>query len=355
MNQFIQSLQQQATSSNLFYVILFFLFVILVKRFNRSETNKLPPPSPSKLPIIGNLHQLHGLPHLAFKSLAQKHGPLILLHLGSKPTLVVSSAEIAQDVMKTYDHLFSSRPELEFVKRLTYGKDITFSPYGEYWRQIRKLCVLQLLSAKKVKSFQFVREEEVALMMDKIKDFSLSTSVINLSDMFIHLSYDVVCRTALGKKYNDGEVGKKLKSILKEFIYLLSVTNVGELIPSLAWVNNLNGLNARVEKSFRDVDSFISEVVEEHIEKKRSRIDGHGSGDNEEEDLVDVMLAIENGEREHGISWARDTTKAIVLDIFAAGTDTSSIVLEWAMSELIRHPNIMEDVQKEEISCKEYN
>ncbi|KAF5197788.1 Cytochrome p450 [Thalictrum thalictroides] len=343
MNQFIQ----QTPLTNLFYVFLFFLFVILAKRlFNRSETNKLPP-SPSKLPVIGNLHQLHGPPQHAFKSLAQKHGPLMLLHLGSKPTLVVSSAEIARDVMKTFDHVFSSRPQTEFAKRLTYGKDIAFTPYGDYWSQVRKVCVLQLLNTKKVKSFQFVREEEVALMMDKIKDFSLSTSVINLSEMFVHLSYDVVCRAALGKKYNDGKVGSKFKGILKEYVYLFGVTNVGDLIPSLAWVNNLNGLNARVEKSFRDVDSFINEVVEEHIEKKR-RIDGrHGSGDNEEEDLVDVMLAIENGEREHGISWARDTTKAIVLDMFVAGTDTSSVVLEWAMSELIRNPNIMEDVQNE--------
>ncbi|KAF5192305.1 Cytochrome p450, partial [Thalictrum thalictroides] len=318
---------------------------MLVKRFSRSfETNKCKlPPSPLKLPIIGNLHQIHGSSHHAFKSLAKKHGPLMLLHFGSKPTLVVSSAEIAMDVMKTYDHVFSSRPQLQFATRLFYGKNISFAPYGEYWKELRKVCVFQLLNSQKVQSFRFVREEEVTLMVHRIKDSaSVSISVVNLSEMFISLTKDVVCRIAFGRKYNEGEAGKKFKDILKEFMYLVNVFNVGDLIPSLAWVNNLNGLNARVEKNFRDIDSFMNQVVEEHIEMKRSTLGGHDNGDNEEEDFVDVMLGIEKGDNDHGFS-----TKAIILDMFIAGTDTSSIVMEWAMSELMRHPNVMEEVQKE--------
>ncbi|KAF5189398.1 Cytochrome p450 [Thalictrum thalictroides] len=125
----------------------------------------------------------------------------------------------------------------------------------------------------------------------------------------------------------------------------MSVSNIGDLIPSLAWVNRLNGLRKRVETNFQDMDSFLHEVVEEHIKKQRT-INGDGSGENEEEDFVDVMLGIEK-DSSFGIPLVRDNTKAIILDMFAAGTDTSYIVLEWAMSELIRHPNIMEEVQKE--------
>ncbi|KAF5191956.1 Cytochrome p450 [Thalictrum thalictroides] len=338
MNQFIQWVEQQA-HSNLFHLIFIFFILILVKRFNRSsETNKCKlPPSPSKLPIIGNLHQIHGSSHHAFKSLAQKHGPVMLLHLGSKPTLVVSSPEIALDVMKTYDHIFASRPQLQFPTRLFYGKDIAFAPHGEYWRELRKVCVFELLNSQKVQSFRFVREEEVTLMVDKIKN----SSVVNLSEMFISLSNDVICRAAFGRKYNEGEAGKKFKDIMIELMYLLNVFNVGDLIPSLAWVNNLNGLNSRVEKNFRDIDSFMEQVVEEHIEKKR-RLSG-----NEEEDFVDIMLGVEKGDNNIGVSWDRINTKAIIMDMFVAGTDTSSVVMEWAMSELIRHPNVMQEVQKE--------
>ncbi|KAF5194027.1 hypothetical protein FRX31_016386 [Thalictrum thalictroides] len=95
------------------------------------------------------------------------------------------------------------------------------------------------------------------------------------------------------------------------FLFLVANVSVGagSMVLNICSTQN----NGWVEKNFRDIDSFIDEVVEEHIEKKRSRIDGHGSGDNEEEDFVDVMLGMENSERKHGISWARDTTKAIVL------------------------------------------
>ncbi|PIA30303.1 hypothetical protein AQUCO_05600019v1 [Aquilegia coerulea] len=344
MNQFLQWSEQQSHLI-LLYFILFFLFLLWVIRFNKPETNKYKlPPSPFKLPIIGNLHQLHGSPHRAFQSLAQKHGPIMLLHLGKIPTLVVSSVDIARDVMKTYDHVFSSRPESEIPKRLFYDKDIAFAPYGEYWRQVRKICVLQLLSAKKVQSFRSVREEEINLMVDVINKFPLSNSV-NLSELFVSLTYNIICRVALGRKYSEGERGKKFKAIFTEFTYLLSVSNMGDLIPSLAWVNRLNGINARVEKCFRDIDTFLHEVVEQHINKQRG-IYGDDSGDNEEEDFVDVMLGIEK-ESSFGIPLVRDNTKAIILDMFGAGTDTSSVALEWAMSELIRHPNIMEEVQKE--------
>lgn len=36
-----------------------------------------------------------------------------------------------------------------------------------------------------------------------------------------------------------------------------------------------------------------------------------------------------------------------VQDVFAAGTDTTTVVLEWAMTELLRHPEIMKKLQSE--------
>ncbi|PIA30309.1 hypothetical protein AQUCO_05600025v1 [Aquilegia coerulea] len=345
----LQCFEREALSANLLLLYLFFfLFIFLVIKFKKSKATKYNlPPSPSKLPFIGNLHQLHGSPHHVFRALAQKHGPLMLLHLGRVPTLVVSSSDFAREVMKTYDHVFSSRLELMIPKRLLYGQDIAFAPYGEYWRQLRKVCVLQLFSSKKVQSFRSLREEEIALLMENIKkEASLATSVVNLSEMFVSLTNNIVCRVALGKKYNDDQSERNLKKILNEFTHLMGASNVGDFIPSLAWLNYFNGLNSKLEKNFREIDCFLDEVVEEHIEKKRRINGGDGGGEDEEDDFVDVMLGMENN-LTLGIPLARDSTKAIILDMFAAGTDTSSTVLEWAMSELVRHPEIMEEVQNE--------
>jgi hypothetical protein len=133
--------------------LVFLIPFLYVFKRSRSVKPNLPP-SPPKLPIIGNLHQLGTLPHRSLQALSNKYGPLMFLYIGSAPTLVVSSAEMAREMMKTHDIIFSNRPQSIAAKILLYGcKDVGFSPYGEYWRQARKISVLELLSIKSVQSF----------------------------------------------------------------------------------------------------------------------------------------------------------------------------------------------------------
>ncbi|XP_047943817.1 cytochrome P450 736A117-like [Salvia hispanica] len=128
------------------------------------------PPSPSKLPIIGNLHQLTSHPHRGLHSLAQKHGPLMLLHFGSVPVLVVSSSDTACEIMKAHDTNFSNRPQFKVLSKLFYGcKDVTCAPYGKYWREMRSIFALQMLSHKRVQSFGHTREEQTARLAKRIE------------------------------------------------------------------------------------------------------------------------------------------------------------------------------------------
>ncbi|KAF8399800.1 hypothetical protein HHK36_015671 [Tetracentron sinense] len=285
----------------------------LIHSFTRHRTSNYNlPPSLSKLPIIGNLHQLGLFPHRALRSFAQRHGPLMLLHLGSAPTVVVSSAQVAREIMKTHDLNFSSRPDSSIAKRLMYdNKDLAFAPYGEYWRQMRRICTLQLLSMKRVESFQAVREEETALMIEKIECYSSSSASMDLSEMLVSLANDIVCRVAFGKKYS----GRNFKEMMMEFGTLLGVFNVGDFIPSLSWLNYINGLNARVEKIFRELDCFLDGVIEDHISSK-NRVSGDGGGGDDEgedeKDLVDVLLGIQK-DCTIGVPIGRDNIKAIIL------------------------------------------
>ncbi|GFP78639.1 cytochrome p450 71a3 [Phtheirospermum japonicum] len=84
-------------------------------------TRKYVPPSPRKLPMIGNLHQIVAYPHRSLWSLSNRYGELILLQFGCVPTLVVSSAEAAREIMKNQDAIFSNRPRISIPDRLVYG------------------------------------------------------------------------------------------------------------------------------------------------------------------------------------------------------------------------------------------
>ncbi|KAJ0804434.1 putative cytochrome P450 [Helianthus annuus] len=316
------------------YFLFFSSFIILVIFIWISfdlNTKKKTPPSPRKFPIIGNLHQLGLSPHNSLQALSRKHGPLMLMHFGSVPVLVASSAEAAREIMKTHDLAFSNRPKMSIPDTLLYGsKDITFSPYGEYWRQVKSIAVVHLLNNARVQSFQQIREEEMALTINKIEN--CCGSVIDLSEFLVGLTNNIICKVALGRTYS----GMKFKDLLDRFMEVLGVFSFGNYIPRLAWIDRLSGLEDRARKVAQDFDEFLEGVVEEHMSNKRD----------EDKDLVDILLDVQR-DNLAGISLQRDTIKAIILDIFAAGTDTTFTSLEWAISELVRHPRVMKKLQQE--------
>uniref|UniRef100_A0A6M2F5W5 Cytochrome P450 n=1 Tax=Populus davidiana TaxID=266767 RepID=A0A6M2F5W5_9ROSI len=247
------------------YSLACLLFIFVTKWFFfNSARNKNSPPSPLKIPVVGNLLQLGSYPHRSLQSLAKRHGQLMLLHLGNAPTLVVSSADGARENLRAHDVIFSNRPDSSIARRLLYDyKDLSLAPYGEYWRQMRSICVVQLLSSKRVKLFQSIREEETALLVQNVELFSSRSLQVDLSELFSELTNDVVCRVSFGKKYREGDSGRKFKKLLEEFGAVLGVFNVRDFIPWLGWINHLTGLNARVEWVFKEFDRFLDEVIEE--------------------------------------------------------------------------------------------
>ncbi|CAJ1952702.1 unnamed protein product [Sphenostylis stenocarpa] len=341
-------------SSSLVLLLIFtliFLFLhtainLLSKRnhnFNSAMIRKPPPPSPPKLPIIGNLHQLGTLPHRTLHSFAQSYGPVMLLHFGKVPILVASTAEAAREVMKTHDLVFSNRPHRKMFDIILYGsKDVASAPYGNYWRQIRSISVLHLLSAKKVQSFGALREEEISTMMEEIKQGCSSSMSVNLTDLFSTVTNNIVCRAALGRRYS-GEGGTKLRGPLNEMMELLGASAVGDYVPWLDWLGSVNGTYGRAKRVAKQLDEFFDEVVEEHVSKRGH--DAHGD-DEMKNDLVDNLLRIQKTDA-MGFQIDRTIIKALILDMFVAGTETSSSILEWIMTELLRHPIVMQKLQGE--------
>jgi hypothetical protein len=296
-------------------ILAAFILIFLFKWFSTLPTTKKnTPPSPPKLPIVGNFHQLGSQPHRSLGSLAQRHGPLMLIHFGSVPTLVASSADAARDIMKTHDLIFANRPKSSMFEKLLYNyKDVASAPYGEYWRQMKSLSVLHVLSNKRVQSFRAVREEETFLVIEKIKQ-SCSSGHVNLSEVFVNLTNDVTCRVALGRKYSAGEGRRKFKELLCEFGELLGALSLGDYIPWLAWVSRVNGLDARAEKVAKLFDDFLEGVIEEHIDCQRRGGNRNGNDlENEhQKDFVDVLLQIQK-ENVIGFPIDRVSIKALIL------------------------------------------
>ncbi|KAM1025806.1 hypothetical protein ACFX13_039559 [Malus domestica] len=293
----------------LFVFLIPFIFLLLVKhkrKSNASQARRLPP-GLRRMPLIGNLHKLSNgsLLHHTLERLAAKYGDLMFLQLGSVSTLVVSSSHIAKEIFKTHDLAFSSRPALYTPKKLSYDSaDLIISPYEEYWREVKKIVILKLLSANRIKMFQSVRDEEVGLMLESIEYFK---SPVNISELTLFLTNNVLCCSAFGKKYDDGgEIGKsKIPELLEETRALLGRFCI---------------------------------VIEEHLDPKRLKP--------EYEDLVDVLFRVQKDPNQT-IALTKDQIKGVLIDMFIAGTDTSAATLVWTMVELIRNPRILRKAQDE--------
>lgn len=138
------------------FLLCVLVATILVKlKLKRSSASAVPA-GPWKLPVIGHMHLLLGaLPHHAMQRLSQLHGPVMLLRLGHVPTLVISSPEAAREVMKAHDAAFADRPMYATADIFTYGgENIAFARAdSRHWKAVRKLCTVELLSPKRVRSF----------------------------------------------------------------------------------------------------------------------------------------------------------------------------------------------------------
>ncbi|PWA73981.1 cytochrome P450 [Artemisia annua] len=306
------------------------------------------PPSPPKLPVIGHLHLISDMAHKSFAHLAEEYGPIVYLKLGQVPTMVVSSAQLAEQILKTHDHVFCNRPHLVAAQYLSFGcSDVTFSKYGPYWRQARKICVTELLSPKRVNSFQLIRNEEVTRLIQSVS--ARSGLETDMSDMFFKLANDMLCRVAFGKRFLGNESGvkteKDLVSVLTETQALLAGFCVGDFYPEWEWVNSVSGMKKRLMKNLKDLRDVCDDIINDHITWKSDNSDSSDNDDGKE-DFVDVLLRVQK-RHDLEVPITDDNLKALVLDMFVAGTDTTSATLEWVMTELARHPKVLKKAQDE--------
>nr|GMD76750.1 premnaspirodiene oxygenase-like [Ipomoea batatas] len=264
------------------------------------------------------------------------------LQLGEISTVVISSPQLARAITKTHDLVFASRPNLMALDIVFYkSTDVVFSPYGDYWRQMRKICVLELLSRKMIKSFCSFRQEELSNLVSSIR-LSETTGfpIINLTEKVSWFTSSVIAKVAFGRVCSDDQ--EKFIALLKEVLSLAGGFDVDDLFPSKKWIHYISGMKPKLLKLHHELDRIFDIIIGEHKENQQAKRNDSGT----DEDIVDVLLRVkEGGELQFPIT--EDNIKAVINDMFSAGTETSATTIIWAMSEMIKRPSVMAKAQAE--------
>ncbi|CAM0878128.1 unnamed protein product [Alopecurus aequalis] len=297
----------ELTAATLFFLSVISL-MILVSLLGRGVSNKRRPPGPRCFPFIGSLHHLlTAQPQVALRDLANKHGPVMYLRLGQVDAVVISSPATAQEVLRDNNLTFASRPRMLGTDIFSYGNlDIAFSAYGAYWRTLRKLCTAELLSPRKVKQFAAIRDSETMSLVRNVREAGGGGKPVNLGRLVVSCVNAITAKATLGEGC-PAELQERFLSAMKAMLNLCGKHLIGDLFPSLRFVDVLTGTRGRLWGVRGKLDAIFEEIID-GCEARQ------GMKKTQDDDLLSVMLRIkEEGQLEFPVAIGRTNIKAIIV------------------------------------------
>ncbi|CAL0329990.1 unnamed protein product [Lupinus luteus] len=176
------------------------------------------------------------------------------LRLGVVPTIVVSSPQAAEQFLKTHDLVFANRPPFEAAKYISWDqRNLSFAEYGPYWRNMRKMCTLELLSHTKINSFRTMRQEELDLLIKLLKEAASDGAAVDISAKFSTLAADISCRMVLGRKYMDKDLDEKgFKAVMEEAMNLAAIPNIGDYIPYVSMDTSATAIERAISELMKN-------------------------------------------------------------------------------------------------------
>ncbi|OMP03856.1 Cytochrome P450 [Corchorus olitorius] len=258
-------------------IFLFFGFKLLIQP---KISRKNLPPTPPALPVIGHLHLIKRPLHRFYHDLSQKYGPIYSLRFGSRLVVVVSSSTAAEECFGKNDIVLANRPKLLIGKHLGYNwSTVVGSPYGDHWRNLRRISAIEIFSSSRLNTFSSIRKDEVKRLLVKLwnHNHDRGFSKVELKSMFVDLGFNNIMRMVAGKRYHGGdddgvtaeeeEEGKEFRELIKETLASGGVAHPGDFLPFLNWVGG--SYVKKLEKLGERMDGFLQKLIDEIREKKQ--------------------------------------------------------------------------------------
>ncbi|XP_016450352.1 cytochrome P450 76A2-like [Nicotiana tabacum] len=326
-------------------VIILVPTLIIVFSRKRSSSYNLPP-GPPGLPIFGNMFDLGTLPYQTIASFKHKYGPIVWFNIGSVKTMSILSAKTAADFFKNHDFAFAERKIIDTMLVHDYNKgSLALAPYGTYWRVLRRICTVEMFVNKRINETVDIRRKCVHDMLQWIED---EANVVEIKGSGTEVTRFVFLSTfnMLGNLMFSRDLvhpgSKKASEFFTAMMRIMEWSgnpNVSDIFPCLRRFD-LQGLNKKMQRDMGNALEIASTFVKERMKERED-------GGEKKKDFLDVLLDFEGSGKDEPAKLTEHQINIFILEMFLAGSETTSSSIEWTLTELLRHPEAMAKVKAE--------
>lgn len=279
-----------------FLCVTLLLLVTLIKLFSPKDKRKLPPSPVPAIPVLGHLHLLKFPLHRTYQKLADKLGPIFSLRLGNRLMVVVSSPEIVDECFTANDVVLANRPQLIVGRYVGYNyTSLVSSPYGDHWRNLRRLTTVEVFSAARLNAFKSIRHDEIRLLLGKLCRTSYQDfAKVELRSLLSEVTFNNIMRMVAGKRYFGGEEedggggeAKQFRELIEEVFTYGGVSNPADFFPVLRWID-YKGFQKKLTRVSGRMDAFLQRLIDEQRRRKKGR-----------NTMIDHLLSLQETEPEY--------------------------------------------------------
>ncbi|XP_065854567.1 iridoid oxidase-like [Euphorbia lathyris] len=330
------------------FLFLITFFLVLKKR----QSTKQQPPGPPGWPLIGNIFDLGSNPHRSLYELRFKYGDLLWLRLGWNNTLVIQTAKAAEQLFKNHDASFCDRKIPQSSTAHNYYKgSITVGRYNSYWRILRRLVTLGLVTKKQIQETVTIRQKCIDDMIQYIHEDSATAQhrgelgEIELSKYVFTMTFNLMGNLVLSRDLvnSKSKEGNDFFHAMDKAMELGGKANFADFFPFLKRLD-AQRIKKDMEKHLGRTLSIIEKFVMERIEDRKLM------KERESKDLLDTFLEYNesgDGGREEHETISTHNMLIVIVETFFGGTETTTSTTEWVMTELFQNPESMRKVKDE--------
>uniref|UniRef100_A0A2N9IAU4 Cytochrome P450 n=1 Tax=Fagus sylvatica TaxID=28930 RepID=A0A2N9IAU4_FAGSY len=327
-----------------FIFFLLALILLLHRRIKPSLNNHLPP-GPPGWPIFGNMFDLGTMPHRTLTGLRPKYGDVVWLRIGSMKTMTILSTKSATEFFKNHDISFAERTITETMRVHDYHQgSLALAPYGSYWRVLRRLVTVDMLVMKRINDTAFIRRKCVDNMLLWIEEEARGLEAsrgLHVARFVFLMTFNLLGNLMLSRDLIDpqSKEGSEFFTAMMGLMEWSGYANMADYFPWLRWLD-VQGLRRNMKRDLGKALEIASKFVRERLKDRQV-------GTEERKDFLDVLLEFEGNGKEEPAKISDRDLNILILEIFMAGTETTSSTTEWALTELLLNPESMIKVKDE--------